>query len=207
VRASAAGFLLDLIDRRKAAGAARNALLPELLQFARCDVARRSAAEKKIDDLPLGGWLFVWFGPFAWIEHIDRLTRVIGLQKGRLWVIWKDANLTYESIAGIFQGVLHARRQDEDIATSIRLRAGFRSTLTIPLKDHNYFFRFVKMPRDYHSWANDVLMDIGLRTEFPIRDEISNSSLWATRYLAQYSTKNRHDCAPSHDLQHHAKTR
>ncbi len=49
-----------------------------------------------------GERLFVWFCPFAWIEHIDRLARVVVLQKGRPWVIWKDANLAYEGIAGIF---------------------------------------------------------------------------------------------------------
>jgi hypothetical protein len=131
-----------------------------------------------------GGPLFVWFCPLAWIEHIDCLARVVVLQKGRLWVIWKDANLAYEGIAGIFQGVLHARRQDDDIATGIRLRAGFRSALTVPFKNHNDFFRFVKMPRDYHSRANDVLMDVGFSTEFLIRNEVSDSSFWATRYLA-----------------------
>src|ERR1700720_811903 len=54
------------------------------------------------------------------------------------------------------------------------------------------------MPRKSDPWAENVFMNVRLRTELFVRNEITNPSLWATRDLAKSSTQNWHALSPSY---------
>src|SRR5260370_30553469 len=93
--------------------------------------------------------------------------------------------------------VLHARRKNDDVASRVIFCALIGSALAIPLKYDNHLLGLVKVPRDSHPWADDVLMYVRVRAELFVRDEIANAALWAARNLAKHSAEYGHVRSPN----------
>src|SRR5215471_17330509 len=83
--------------------------------------------------------------------------------------------------------MLHAGWQNDDIAGGVFFRSFLRVAHTTSFKNHNHFFSLVKMPRKSDPWAENVFMNVRLRTELFVRNEIANPCLWATRDFASYA--------------------
>jgi len=92
--------------------------------------------------------------------------------------------------------VLYAGWHNDDIASGVFFGAFVSCTLAIAFKNYNHFFGLMKVPRNRYAWADDVLMNIRLRTKLFVRDEITNPSSWTARNLAQNSTENWHAHSP-----------
>jgi hypothetical protein len=73
--------------------------------------------------------------------------------------------------------VLHARRKNDDVASRVIFCALVGSALAISLKYDNHLLGLVKVPRNNHPWADDVLMYVRLRAELFVRDEIAKPTL------------------------------
>src|SRR5215469_6349330 len=94
--------------------------------------------------------------------------------------------------------MLHAGWQNDDIAGGVFFRSFLGAAHTTSFKNHNHFLSLVKMPRKYDPWAENVFMNVRLRTELFVRNEITNPCFWATRDLAKSSTQNWHARSPGY---------
>src|SRR5438874_530497 len=77
--------------------------------------------------------------------------------------------------------MLYARGENYDVASRVIFCALVGSAFAMPLKYDNHLLGLVKVPRHSHPWADDVFMDVRLRAELFIRDEIANPALCRLR--------------------------
>jgi hypothetical protein len=86
--------------------------------------------------------------------------------------------------------MLHAGWQNDDVPSRVFFRAFLGSAFATSFKNDNDLFCLMKMPRNGHPWARDVLMNVRLGTKLFVCDEIAHSCTRAARDLTKSSTQN-----------------
>ena len=136
--------------------------------------------------------LSIWLGLIARVKDINCLTWILCLQEFCSGITWKDANLANRSVARISQGVLHEGWQNDNVSCRVALGVGFGSAFACPLKHNDDFFSLMVVPGNCDSGADDVLMDVRLRTQLFVSDVVSDAIFRTAWNLAKNSSKDGH---------------